>query len=434
MTSPAPMHPTCQIATKELIDEIQLLVGSRDVPSLESYRNSFRIDDLEILQSPGSQRIQEMTENLAASIRPPQKGLAAKYLKQWQLIMANLCRATAVNQWVGVSGDKKAFKAGSYLSQLGLSHEATQRILNRLVYEGLIIKVQGKRFRTKPITNQYFPSKALQLELAASALYTANNNSFAKPFLGINEPDPGYESFHWDRAHPDRIPLEEINEFARHQSWACKSSIRQVFRHTPFQSGRLITPFQNLQNRTYKIRTKTLINGNSIAEIDFNANHFRIFLAMNKTDVIGGSDAYISTVAESGVDRSKVKRCINIALNTDSEGSAASAALNEGISTTEFRAVNAALKKLYPDLGFHAQQALAAMQLEGMILRTVMRKGVEAGVFCLPIHDAIAVEQTNVAWAIDAMEESWEHWIRHWHPEARTFTSVTYGTSTPRET
>ena len=155
---------------------------------------------------------------------------------------------------------------------------------------------------------------------------------------------------------------------------------------------------------------------------------------MNKTNVIGGSDAYISIVAESGVDRSKVKRCINIALNTDSEGSAASAALNEGISTTEFRAVNAALKKLYPDLGFHAQQALTAMQLEGMILRTVMRKGVEVGVFCLPIHDAIAVEQTNVAWAIDAMEESWEHWIRHWHREARTFTSVTYGASTPRET
>jgi hypothetical protein len=176
----------------------------------------------------------------------------------------------------------------------------------------------GKQYNDRPRVNHYYPSEQFQSYLIDYAMFTDNPDSFGGSLLTINDPDPEYLQFRWKHDHPDYLPLAEINEFARTQRWACRSAITQSFKHTPFQSGRLITPFQNLHSRNYKVRINTLINGNPIAEVDFNANHLRMFLAFNQRDVIGDYDAYEPIAYESGVERKKVKAFINVGLNSQS--------------------------------------------------------------------------------------------------------------------
>lgn len=37
-----------------------------------------------------------------------------------------------------------------------------------------------------------------------------------------------------------------------------------------------------------------------------------------------------------------------------------------------------------------------------------MLQGVKAGIVCLPVHDAVAVQQRNQAWAKEVMPETWQ--------------------------
>ena len=77
-----------------------------------------------------------------------------------------------------------------------------------------------------------------------------------------------------------------INDFLRGRQWACKGPIKLIYKHTPFLSGSLYTAFQGLPSRRIAIRQHTLIDGQPIAEVDYNANHLRINLA-----VLNGEDA-----------------------------------------------------------------------------------------------------------------------------------------------
>ena len=256
----APMHTTSPVATSELVSELADLVEDRQRPSLDHrHGNSFRVNELTVADCPDLPNFINFTEQLALPTLPKQATYAKARMRQWRLILANLCQATAVNSWVGIGGDKNEYARGTYLHGLGLQYASTKLILACLVDAGLLDKQQGKRYQNHPITNQYYPTKALQRILVGCSLFTENPMSFDRPLLSINDPDRAFNGFKWPDDHDDRILMEEINDFARTQSWACKASIRQVFKHNPFQGGRLVTPFQNLHNRTYMIRKKTLI-------------------------------------------------------------------------------------------------------------------------------------------------------------------------------
>ena len=421
----APMHTTSPVATSELVSELADLVEDRQRPSLDHrHGNSFRVNELTVADCPDLPNFINFTEQLALPTLPKQATYAKARMRQWRLILANLCQATAVNSWVGIGGDKNEYARGTYLHGLGLQYASTKLILACLVDAGLLDKQQGKRYQNHPITNQYYPTKALQRILVGCSLFTENPMSFDRPLLSINDPDRAFNGFKWPDDHDDRILMEEINDFARTQSWACKASIRQVFKHNPFQGGRLVTPFQNLHNRTYMIRKKTLINGNRICEVDYNANHLRLFLAFNKTDVVGGADAYQVIVHESGLTRDIVKNCINIALNTGKEKVARQAAAYQGIDSVKFTKFITAFSAVYPHLDIFANQALSAMQLEGLILRDVLHKGASEGILALPVHDAVAVEEVHEKWAVDAMTETWERWVSRWNKKAKASVKI----------
>ena len=60
-----------------------------------------------------------------------------------------------------------------------------------------------------------------------------------------------------------------------------------------------------------------------------------------------------------------------------------------------------------------------------------MNEGMDRGILCLPIHDAIAVEEQNAEWAKRAMEEAWsdevnEMWSspKNWNKNLKTAVGI----------
>ena len=406
------------------------MVKQRKIPDHEDYKHQHRIESLVMLDHPQLDSLEWMIEKLAESTQPggTQKTYIEANLNHWRTIVYNFIRTTATNQWLGIPGNVHDYTSGSYYNGIGLAYKGTRKVLDELIRRAWITEETGKKFQNKPRVNHYYPSAEFQSYLIDYAMFTDNPSSFDGPLLTINDPDPEYSQFQWKHDHPDYKPLAEINEFARTHQWACRSAITQSFKHTPFQSGRLITPFQNLQSRHYKVRINTLINGNPIAEVDFNANHLRMFLAFNKRDVIGDYDAYEPLADESGVDRNKVKAFINVGLNNQSfEATKHVIARTEPyVSYDDSIKIAEAFNKLYPNLNLHCGFALTAMQLEGLILKDVLLRGVKNGILALPIHDAVAVEFDHQDWTKDAMVDAWQTVMSEFHKTAKSKTSTSF--------
>lgn len=423
------MHYTSPIINSTGSDELRKMVTDRKIPDHEDYKNQHRIESLVMMEHPQLDTLEWIIEKLAESTQPgkTQKTYIEANLYHWRTIVYNFIRTTATNQWLGVPGDVHAYKDGTYYNSMSLTYKGTQKVLKELIRREWITKQLGKQYNDRPRVNHYYPSDQFQDYLIDYAMFTDNPSSFDGPLLTINEPDPEYVQFQWKRDHPDYLPLAEINEFAGTQQWACRSAITQSFKHTPFQSGRLITPFQNLHSRNYKVRINTLINGNPIAEVDFNANHLRMFLAFNKREVFGDYDAYEPIASESGVERKKVKAFINVGLNNQSfEATKHVAAREFQVKHTESVKIAEAFAKLYPNLELHCGFALTAMQLEGLILKDVLLRGVRAEILALPIHDAVAVEFDHQHWAKDAMEDAWQKVMSKFHHPAKTSSDISF--------
>lgn len=421
------MHYTSPIINSTGSDELRKMVEQRRIPDHEDYKNQHRIESLVMMEHPQLDSLEWMIEKLAESTQPggTQKTYIESNLRHWRTIVYNFIRTTATNQWVGLPGNVHDYTSGKYYNGIGLAYKGTQKVLGELIRRGWITEQTGKKFQNKPRVNHYYPSTEFQDLLIDYAMFTDNPSSFDGSLLTINDPAPEYAQFQWRRTHQDYLPLAEINEFARAQRWACRSAITQSFKHTPFQSGRLITPFQNLQSRHYKVRINTLINDNPIAEVDFNANHLRLFLAVYKRDAIGDFDAYGPIAEESGVRRNKVKAFINVGLNSQSfEATKQVVAREFQVSHADSAKIAEAFAKLYPNLDLHCEFALTAMQLEGLILKDVLLRGARAGILALPIHDAVAIEFDNQDWAKDAMEDAWQTVMSAFHSTARTQVSI----------
>jgi len=279
------------------------------------------------------------------------------------------------------------------------------------------------------MTNRFYPTPEFHHQLSEFALYL--ESPIRPPYLRINEPDPAFNNLQWPEGHEERVFLEDFNEFAKGHYWADKGSIVQVFKHNPFQAGRLITSFQSLRSRNYKIRINTLINGNPIAEVDFNANHLRLFLSFNECPYFDG-DPYIEIAEATGRTRAEVKGFINIALNCNSLEQAEAAALSEWhVPKSASKKIDQLLKKEYPKLNFYDGFGLTAQQMEGLILSRVMNDGMDKNILCLPIHDAIAVEEQHAEWAKKAMKEAWsdevnEMWSspKNWNKNLKTVVGI----------
>jgi hypothetical protein len=196
-----------------------------------------------------------------------------------------------------------------------------------------------------------------------------------------------------------------------------------VYKHTPFQGGRLITPFQNLPDRRAKIRINTQIDGQPICEVDFNANHLRIALAQ-KSNEYAGDKPYEDICHEAGVaSRDMVKKFITVAMGASDEKSGKSRLRLDGFDSQVIDRIHTGTLKRYPKLQLFKGWGIFAQNFEGQILKDVMLEGIKEDIVCLPVHDAVAVQQQHQDWAKEVMLETWKE-----HMDGiRTMVNVDFG-------
>ena len=366
---------------------------------------------------------QEVVDEVGKDIALPNHGkYAENHREHLANILLNLSRSTVTRRWTIFFGDSKAYSKGGLMHSAGFtSRSRTSKIIEALVASEAITRVDGAKYQDNPHGNLYYPNRELREKLFRYGLESTSEHSFDKVLVRINKPSRGWGNVDLTTVD-DYHKMAEINEYAKAQTWACKEAITRIFKYDPFTSGRLHTEFQNLPARSQKIRQNTLINGEPIREVDFNANHLRLFLAFNKLDVYGdGTDAYREIANLARVDRQTVKSFFTAALNCETYERARSGAR---VPDKFGRDIMEAFERLYPKAQiFNGERpfGLVGMQLEGEILQIAMRQLRLLDVFALPIHDAIAVNVKNYELAKSAMEDAWHHVMHPFHPTAKTF-------------
>ena len=406
------MHTTSQLET-EIVKAVQGTY-SPDTDDRQRFPSDLSVK---------AESFQEVVEEVGKDIASPKQGkYAENHREHLANILLNLSRSIVTRRWTIFFGDSKAYSKGGLMHSAGFtSRSRTSKILEALVASDAITRVDGAKYQDNPHGNLYYPNRELREKLFRYGLESTSEHSFDKVLVRINKPSRGWGNVDLTTVD-DYHKMAEINEYAKAQTWACKEAITRIFKYDPFTCGRLHTEFQNLPARFQKIRQNTLINGEPIREVDFNANHLRLFLAFNKLDVYGdGTDAYREIANLARVDRQTVKSFFTAALNCETYERARSGAR---IPDKFGRDIMEAFERLYPKAQiFNGERpfGLVGFQLEGEILQIAMRQLRLLDVFALPIHDAIAVNEKNYELAKSAMEDAWHHVMHPFHPTAKTF-------------
>ena len=337
--------------------------------------------------------------------RGPKQLEVFKY--HWQWVLLGLSRSIITNSWLLVSLDTKAYAHDEWLQRYDIKYSSIKPIVDYLESQGLITVLKGKKYKDKPSRTRLFPSDTLSNKLWEYAL--EQEQPIEGPYLTINETDDMWSETMFkvkaDESHPDMDDMIAINEFIKSHRWACKAPIRLVYKHSPFQGGRLITPFQNLPDRRARIRINTQIDGQPICEVDFNANHLRIVLAL-KSKEYAGDTPYEDICHEAGVaSRASVKHFLTVAMGASDEASGKRRLSLDGFNREVVDRIHAGTLKRYPKLELFKGWGIFAQNFEGQILKDVLLEGIKEDIVCLPVHDAVAVQQ-HQNWAKEFMLET----------------------------
>jgi len=163
-----------------------------------------------------------------------------------------------------------------------------------------------------------------------------------------------------------------------------------------------------LPDRRARIRINTQIDGQPICEVDFNANHLRIVLAQTSKEYAGDSP-YEDICHEAGVaSRASVKHFLTVAMGASDEVSGKRRLSLDGFNREVVDRIHAGTLKRYPKLELFKGWGIFAQNFEGQILKDVMLEGIKEDIVCLPVHDAVAVQQQHQDWAKEVMLETWQ--------------------------
>ena len=353
-------------------------------------------------QAEFSMFVDELMEESQGKRKEPHLSAYRHHLEQ---LLLNLTQALFQNKWLLVSQDEAAFRGDQQYIAAGWQYRTMKAALKYLEADGLIYLRIGKMYKDQPLRTRIFPTPALSPYLY-QFLFGAEQ-VFEGPYVVVNRPSEMWLQINGAAELMEEAELAKINNFLKDHDWGAKAPVRLVYNTDPFHGGRLYTPYQNLPSRKIDIRKHTLIDGEPLCEVDFSANQLRLQLA-----VLHGEDAgdgpYEDIAMISGIfDREKIKAFIVRAIGSGSRHKAAGSCRKIGISVTEFNTLEAATLALYPMLKLFIGWTHQGQNLEGQILKKVMLKGVDDGVVCLPVHDAIAVQQKHELWAVKAMTTAW---------------------------
>ena len=341
-------------------------------------------------------------------------GRGPKQLEQfkhhWQWILLGLSRGLFTNNWLVISLHSNSYTTDEWLRRYEIKYRCVKAIFDCLKENDLIEVKEGKKYKDKPSRTRIFPKLALSNQLWE--YFLDQEQPIEGPYLTVNETDSEWEETMFEVSanenHPDMDDMIAINEFLKPHSWACKAPIRLVYKNTPFEGGRLITPFQNLPDRRQRIRINTHIDGKPICEVDFNANHLRLQLAFFSNEHAGDTP-YEDIMYESDVaSREMVKKFITVAMGATSEKQGKSRLRLDGMNSQIIERIHSGIKKRFPKLGLFEGWGVRLQNLEGQILKDVLLEGIKEDIVCLPVHDAIAVQQGHEDWAKGVMLETWQ--------------------------
>ena len=399
------MHTKVNQSTAKLWD----LLDSLKLPDDEYSSHTFFRPLVVHKSSPKYDYANELIESFVARSNTKQRGAKqlAEFKRHWQYMLMNLCSVSFQRRWLLVSLDKNEYSNDHWLKLQGLSYGLTKEIVSYLVTTGMIELKLGKRYENNPARTRLFPTPKLANVLYS--LFYFIEEDIKPPYLRINEGEGNWTStiLSLPDDHPEVIEMTTINEFLKGHSWACKAPVRLVYKSNAFNGGRLSTPFQNLPDRKVRIRINTLIDEQSICEVDFNANHLRLNLAFRAKENAG--DTPYEDIGEiAGVNnRDQIKRIITVAMGASDEAGGYGSLYTEGFNKAYVRRIHDAALKRFPKLQLFKGWGVYAQNFEGQILKDVMLQGVKKDIVCLPVHDAVAVQQQHQEWAIEVMLETW---------------------------
>ena len=346
-------------------------------------------------------------------------GKSGKLLEQlrWHLeqYFLNLGRAQLCHKWLVVPEHTKHYtKQSSFLGKQGFQFNNCNALNDYFRSIGLVEHKEGKDFDKGSMAARVFPTGELSEELAVLALYT--QQQFTGEYVRINKPESAYQGLvdELPNNHPDLLALNEINEFMVQHTWALKAPIELIYSRNIMRGGRLYTAYQNLPSRKLSVRKNTLLNGEPIVEVDFNANHLRLALAILAKEDAGDTPYEdICELAGEAFAREQAKAFVTIAIGAQTRSEALGAAFRKKINQDKFNALEAATIRRYPNLPlydgdtFKGGLGVYLQSIEGAILKDVMLEGVKRGIPCIPVHDALAINPEHRDWAIDVMTKAW---------------------------
>lgn len=95
-------------------------------------------------------------------------------------------------------------------------------------------------------------------------------------------------------------------------------------------------------------------------------------------------------------------------MGADHAGKAASRCALAGINGQDFQRLTEAAHRVFPDLDLFTGWGIHGQNYEGQILKQVMLEGIKRDIVCLPVHDAVAVQQEHLKWVEETMLECWD--------------------------
>ena len=339
--------------------------------------------------------------------RGPQQ--LADFKWHWEVVLMSLAQSIFQRKWLLVTMDNNAYgpKGNHLIKAFGFQLTYLKDIVRYLDEVGLVSLEEGKKYKNEPSKTRLFPTDELVIQIWEYFLDI--EQEIKPPYITIKDPAKGWHRIinRLVKDHPERQGMTTINEFLKNHTWACKGPVQLKYNTSALEGGRLYTPYQALPDRTSRVRINTLIDDEPICEVDFNANHLRLNLA-----VLHSQDAGETPYEDIGElckvdDRNRIKQFITVAMGASDETKAFKALNQDGFNAELFDTIKQGTLKRYPKINLFEGWGLSAQNLEGAILRKVMLEGIEQGIVSLPVHDAIAVKQGDAEWAKEAMSRLW---------------------------
>ena len=394
------------ICTTLAEQEIKYAVKDRKIPK-DEYKYHMFISRVSLHHHDRSILDNLMVKHLPKAAGCRQGKDRKDFERQLEQFLLNLGRAILCHRWLLVPEHKKHYTGPqSWLKLQGFQYKACKDLMQYFHKQGLVTYKEGKKYQTGAMTSRVFPSKELAGELAVLALHT--QQEFIGRFVEFTDKKSPYnEPGRLPEDHSDIKAMAEINAFLKSHTWPLKGPLRLKYKSSPMEGGRIYTAFQSLPSRRYHVRQNILLDGEPVCEVDFNANHLRLNLAIQGIDA--GEDPYleIAELAGRNTTRDHVKAFITVAMGASDRDEAMAAAVTLKVGRYRFPHIEAATLELFPQVELFTGFGVMAQALEGQILIKAMGYAMEVGLPMLPLHDAVIVKKTDSEFAMKALHRAW---------------------------